>query len=71
MSSASINSGFETQGIRANRQKEFPVVFTGDRWYRLLRLFETRAEQSAEFSEISEWVTAAIEVRRQLKQRGF
>ena len=71
MSSANIQSVYETQGIRANRHKDLAVIFTGERWYRLLRLFEKRAEQSAEFSEISEWVTAVVDVRHQLKRQGF
>jgi hypothetical protein len=71
MSTANVNSAFESQGVRANRHKEFQVVFTGDRWYRLLALLEKPAEQSREFSELCPYVEYVLDIRRQLKQRGF
>lgn len=71
MSADGRNDLFRTQGIRANRCKDFPVVLPGERWYRILNREEKRAEQSHDFTEISELVVDVLDIRKQLKLHGF
>lgn len=60
-----------TQGIRANRVKEFPVLLRGDRWYSVLQKFEARAVEATEFDEIAFWVLLVLDCRQQLRKQGF
>ena len=73
MSSSSVPTSvlFHTKGIKANRHRQYAVEFTGERWYSLLEILEKMAEESHHFNQIAEFVSAALDIRRQLRQQGF
>lgn len=67
---SSVNH-FETAGIRANRSKEFILVFSGEEIYALLELLEHAAEREGPYVEMSQLVIAAETIRGRARDSGF
>ena len=61
----------ETNGIKANRNKEFSLTFSGTEIYALLELLQDIAERGGPYAQMSRYVLAAETIRERAKAQGF